>query len=81
MYELHIPVERGIMMKKIMLSTLMILTIIISCSCGSKEYEFTQSKSLNSDIFEYVDQETGVHYLVYKGIKKGWNYSPLQRRW
>lgn len=58
-------------MKKIILSTLMIFTIIVSCSCDDTEYEVTQSKSLNPDIYEYIDQETGVHYLVYKGVKMG----------
>lgn len=58
-------------MKKIIVAALMISVIIVSYICADTDYEVTRSKSLNPNIYEYIDQETGVHYLVYKGLKMG----------
>lgn len=58
---------------KIVSLCLIVMCFISGCNTDINHDVITNETRFNGDdlVVEYVDEETGVHYLIYKGFRKG----------
>ena len=56
-------------MKRIAALALILILMFALCSCG-RERNYVSRTLINGDMYEIIDPETKVHYLIFEGYSK-----------
>lgn len=66
-------------MKKVICFVLIVLMICCLCSCSVEENSNQSTNTLppSTNVYIWIDEETGVQYIIYEGYKQGGIYPRL----